>query len=178
MVLHVHNGHFCPILDLICIFVVRVESPSHCPSWTSLHHLDLQNMSRGRAPTLPSLWRATQSAATVARFSYHQLCWYLVPGSSHCPTRGSSGEFYFWGIEILMWRISILQWFSLILSPFSLSILFHFLLDWLHVWQRCVLCWHGVQECKLLSHFPVRPYGPVAAGWSFPWQHVSEIRQA
>lgn len=50
-----------------------------------------------------------------------------------------------------------------------------FSLDWLHVWQRCVLCWHGVQECELLSHLPIWPCRPPAAGRGCPRQHVSEI---
>lgn len=46
--------------------------------------------------------------------------------------------------------------------------------DGLHVWQRCVLCWHGVQECQLLSHVSVRSCRSPAAGWGCPREHVSE----
>lgn len=50
-----------------------------------------------------------------------------------------------------------------------------FSLDWLHVWERCVLCWHGVQECELLSYLSVGPCRSPTVGWGCPRQRVSEI---
>lgn len=128
--------------------------------------LDLQNMPRGGAPALSSFRRAAQPAAAVARLSHHQLCGYNVSGSPHRPARGSSGEFP------KRWRPSV--FFSVLLSiqPFCFCC---FPPDGLHVWQRCVLCRHGVQECKLLPHLPVRTCGAPAAGWGCPRQHVSHI---
>lgn len=128
--------------------------------------LDLQNMPRGGAPALSSFRRAAQPAAAVARLSHHQLCGYNVSGSPHRPARGSSGEFP------KRRRPSV--FFSVLLSiqPFCFCC---FPPDGLHVWQRCVLCRHGVQECKLLPHLPVRTCGAPAAGWGCPRQHVSHI---
>lgn len=60
-------------------------------------------------------------------------------------------------------------------SPFNFYYICNFLSDGLHVWQRCVLCRYGVQECKLLSHLPVRTCRPPAAGWGCPRQYVSHI---
>lgn len=92
----------------MCTFFGQHELLSHY-LLTLLHLLGFQNLSRGGAPTIPSLRGATQSAATVARFSYHQLCWYLVSGSSHCPTRGSSGEFLFAGSQKLLLRNNVIH---------------------------------------------------------------------
>lgn len=193
---------FCIISDSVSnfvsspvyLFVVQHELQSHCVSRLFSHLLDLQNRSRGRAPTVPSLRGATQSPAAVARLSHHQLRWYLVSGSSHCPSRGPSGEFWFVVMEsnfvsnqklhlhlFLMQQyhtFAFINTYIVFLVDFTpvqscITLPFCFVTDWLHVWQRCVLCRHGVQECKLLSHLPVRPCRPPSAGRGCPRQHVS-----
>lgn len=140
------------------------------------HILDLQNFPRGRAPEVPSLRGATQSPAAVARFTRHQLRWYLVSGSSHCPSRGPSGELSL-ACNHKLHFTHILNCFKLIFLIFSpvLHTFLHFSVDRLHVRQRCVLCWHGVKECKLLSHLPVGPCWPPSAGWGCSRQHVSDL---
>ena len=53
-----------------------------------------------------------------------------------------------------------------------------FLSDWLHVRQGCVLCRHGVQECKLLPRVTVGSRRPFTSGRGRPWQRVSEKHMA
>lgn len=149
-----------------CSFFLCDSLLTLSPHFLILRPLDLQNTTRGGAPALPSFRRAAQQAAAVARLSHHQLCGYNVAGSPHRPARGSSGGFP------KCWRPSV---FSAPFSPFSLFLFVCFPPDGLHVRQRCVLCRHGVQECKLLSHLPVRTCGAPAAGWGGPRQHVSHI---
>ena len=49
---------------------------------------------------------------------------------------------------------------------------FLFFADWLHVWQRCLLCWHGVQKCQLLPCVFQQSHWSYVAMWGGPWQHV------
>ena len=41
-----------------------------------------------------------QPPASVARVTYHQLCWHSVTGSAHCPSRGPRGMYWSWELDV------------------------------------------------------------------------------
>ena len=93
--LFTHKPLFYPS---VCVLICSHTSP--CSTPLSVCSSDLWGGPGRRDTAVWAIQGTAQPPASVARVTYHQLCWHSVTGSAHCPSRGPRGMYWSWELDV------------------------------------------------------------------------------